>query len=82
MIRVYSASWAKAVRAIFWVAVNYAADVYRQIKPFVRVERDRVCPLDASKQVSRRLREDSKGAIASVDMHPKLEAVRNLSDLS
>src|SRR2546421_3915264 len=28
-----------------WVAVNYAANVHREIKPFVRIKRDRICLL-------------------------------------
>ena len=63
------------------VAVNHAANVHRKIKPFVRIERDRIGTLNARKQFTRGLSENSQGAITSIHMHPKLEAVRNLSNL-
>jgi hypothetical protein len=64
-----------------WVAVNHAANVHRKIKPFVRIKGDRIRSLNAREQSSRRFREDGEGAIASIDVHPKFEAVRNLSNL-
>src|SRR5204863_8174540 len=64
-----------------WLAINHAADVHRQVKPFVRIERDRISPLHAREQLSRRFREDRERTITAIHMHPKLEAVRNLSDL-
>ena len=63
------------------LAINHAANVHGKIKPFVRIERDRIRLLNAGEQFSRRFREDGERAVTSIDVHPKLEAVRNLSNL-
>ena len=64
-----------------WLAVNHAANIHREIKPFMRIERDGIGLLQAREQFSRRFREDGKGAITPIHMHPKLEAVGNFSNL-
>src|SRR5437763_13830758 len=64
-----------------WLAINHAANIHRQIKPFVRIKRDRIRPPNPCEQFFRRFRENGKTAITSIYMHPELEAIRNLSNL-
>src|SRR5439155_21704798 len=63
------------------VAINYAANVHRQIKPLVRIEGDRIRQIHTCEQFSCRFREHGTRAITSIHVHPELEAVRNLSNV-
>jgi hypothetical protein len=64
------------------VPVNHAANVHRQIKPFVRIQCDGIRLLHTREQFSRRVPEHSERTVTSIHMHPKLEAVGNPSNLA
>src|SRR5439155_27195535 len=65
----------------FRIAIQDAAAIDWKVKPFVRIERDRIGFPDRGEQRARRWCERSKPAVSTVNVQPKIEAPCDFADL-
>ena len=63
----------------FRVAIQHTATIDRKVEPLMRIERDRIGFGQSGKQISRRICQGRKAAIAGIDVHPEIESSRHLT---